>query len=47
MAGQTATHATVFARLIIDTKDYGVHSFVVPLRSTTDGNHAPNYLFDI
>lgn len=38
MAGQTATHTVAFARLIIDGKDYGVHSFIVPLRSTETGD---------
>lgn len=27
------TTAVVFARLIIGTKDYGVHAFVVPIRN--------------
>jgi len=35
---RTSTHAAVFARLIIDGKDYGVHSFIVQLRGE---NHKP------
>ncbi|KAG5422266.1 POX1 [Candida metapsilosis] len=35
-AAHSATHCTVFARLIVDGKDYGVKTFVVPLR---DSNH--------
>ena len=31
-AAQTATHAAVFARLIVKGKSYGVKSFIVPLR---------------
>ncbi|SCU95338.1 LADA_0G15038g1_1 [Lachancea dasiensis] len=34
-AAHTATHATVYARLIVDKKDYGVKTFVVPLRDPT------------
>jgi hypothetical protein len=33
-----ATHAVVYARLIIDGKDYGVHEFMVQLR---DDKHRP------
>ncbi|CAG8766230.1 3260_t:CDS:10, partial [Racocetra persica] len=29
---RTSTHGIVFARLIIDKKDYGIHSFIVQLR---------------
>jgi len=32
-AGHIATHTICFARLIINGTDYGVHSFVVPLRN--------------
>ncbi|ANB15717.1 acyl-CoA oxidase [Sugiyamaella lignohabitans] len=35
-AAHTATHALVFARLIVDGKDYGVKNFVVPLRNVHD-----------
>lgn len=35
-AAHTATHCVCFARLIIDDKDYGVKSFVVPLRNVED-----------
>lgn len=31
-AAHSATHATVYARLIVNKKDYGVKTFVVPLR---------------
>jgi len=41
MAGQTATHSVVFARLVIDGVDYGVHSFMVQLRDTTSGEALP------
>ena len=30
--GLTANHAMVFARLLVDGKDHGVHNFIVPLR---------------
>lgn len=32
-AAHTATHCTVYARLIVDGRDYGVKTFVVPLRN--------------
>lgn len=35
-AAHSATHSVVYARLIVDGKDYGVKTFVVPLR---DSNH--------
>lgn len=35
-AAHSATHCTVYARLIVEGKDYGVKTFVVPLR---DANH--------
>lgn len=35
-AAHSATHSSVYARLIVDGKDYGVKTFVVPLR---DSNH--------
>ncbi|CAG8609483.1 8040_t:CDS:10 [Funneliformis caledonium] len=35
---RTSTHAAVFARLIIDGKDYGIHPFIVQLRGE---NHKP------
>lgn len=31
-AAESATHATVFANLVVDGKRYGVKPFVVPLR---------------
>ena len=30
--GRYSTHAAVFARLIIDGKEFGVHAFIVQLR---------------
>lgn len=30
----TSTHAAVFARLVVGGKDHGVHSFMVPIRSS-------------
>lgn len=33
-AAHSSTHAAVYARLIVDGKDYGVKTFVVPLRDT-------------
>jgi alkylation response protein AidB-like acyl-CoA dehydrogenase len=38
-AGQTATHSVVFARLILDEGDVGVHNFIVPIRDME--THAP------
>lgn len=35
-AAHSATHSVVYARLVVDGKDYGVKTFVVPLR---DSNH--------
>jgi acyl-CoA oxidase len=35
-AAHSATHAFVFARLIVDGQDYGVKPFVVPLRHVND-----------
>ncbi|KAL9665068.1 hypothetical protein QQ045_020477 [Rhodiola kirilowii] len=37
--GKISTHAVVYARLIIDGKDYGVNGFIVQLRSLDD--HSP------
>lgn len=37
--GKVSTHAVVYARLITDGKDYGVHGFIVQLRSME--NHLP------
>ena len=36
---KTATHTIVMARLIIKGKDYGIHGFIVQLRSLD--NHMP------
>ena len=40
-AAHTATHASVFARLIVNKKDYGVKPFVVQLRDTNDFSLMP------
>lgn len=40
-AAHTATHCLVFARLIVDGKDYGVKNFVVPLRDRHDWSLLP------
>ena len=37
LAGQTATHAAVFAKLILDGKDVGIQTFIVPVRSPQTG----------
>lgn len=37
--GKASTHAVVYARLITDGKDYGIHGFIVQLRSLDD--HSP------
>ncbi|CAA0825413.1 Peroxisomal acyl-coenzyme A oxidase 1 [Striga hermonthica] len=34
--GKISTHAVVYARLILDGKDHGVHGFIVQLRSLED-----------
>jgi len=36
--GKVATHAAVYAQLILDKKEYGVHAFIVQIR---DENHRP------
>lgn len=40
-AAHTATHTVCFARLIVDGKDHGVKSFVVPLRNVADHSLKP------
>ncbi|XP_020114775.1 peroxisomal acyl-coenzyme A oxidase 1-like [Ananas comosus] len=37
--GKVSTHAVVYARLITEGKDYGIHGFIVQLRSLDD--HSP------
>lgn len=37
--GRYSTHAAVFARLVVDGKDYGVHSFLVQLRDLNTYKH--------
>lgn len=39
--GRYSTHAVVFARLKLDGKDYGVHSFIVQLRDLNTYKHLP------
>ncbi|KAI5655741.1 hypothetical protein M9H77_32928 [Catharanthus roseus] len=39
--GKVSTHAVVFARLITDGKEYGVHGFIVQLRSLEDHQPLP------
>lgn len=34
---QSATHCIVFARLLIDGRDHGVHNFIVPIRYEKTG----------
>ena len=42
--GKLSTHACVFAQLIIDGKEYGVHVFMVQIR---DENHIPLHGIEI
>ncbi|KAL0324501.1 UNVERIFIED_CONTAM: Peroxisomal acyl-coenzyme A oxidase 1 [Sesamum calycinum] len=39
--GKVSTHAVVYARLITDGKDHGVHGFIVQLRSLEDHRPLP------
>ncbi|KAG9156201.1 hypothetical protein Leryth_024803 [Lithospermum erythrorhizon] len=39
--GKVSTHAVVYARLITGGQDYGVHGFIVQLRSLEDHNPLP------
>jgi len=39
LIGQTSTHCVTFAQLLLDGKIYGVHAFIVPIRSLED--HSP------
>ncbi|XP_022922392.1 peroxisomal acyl-coenzyme A oxidase 1-like [Cucurbita moschata] len=39
--GKVSTHAVVFARLITDGRDYGVHGFMVQIRSLDDHSVLP------
>ncbi|KAG6428428.1 hypothetical protein SASPL_112679 [Salvia splendens] len=39
--GKVSTHAVVYARLITDGKDHGVHGFIVQLRSMEDHKPLP------
>jgi len=39
LVGHTSTHAVVYARLITQGVDHGVHPFIVQLRSLED--HSP------
>jgi acyl-CoA oxidase len=40
-AGETATHAAVYARLVVGGVDVGVHTFIVQLRDTDTHGVAP------
>jgi acyl-CoA oxidase len=40
--GKVSTHAVVYARLITNGKDYGIHGFIVQLRSLEDHSPLPN-----
>jgi len=42
--GKTATHGIVFAQLILDGNDLGLHSFVVPIRNPKDLKAFPGVL---
>ena len=39
--GRTATHAVVFAKMVIKGKSYNVHPFLVPIRSLEDHSALP------
>ncbi|KAL3695295.1 hypothetical protein R1sor_009371 [Riccia sorocarpa] len=39
--GKASTHAVVYARLITDGKDYGVHAFIAQIRSLEDHHPLP------
>eukprot|EP00250_Pteridium_aquilinum_P003873 c14148_g1_i1 orf=59-2065(+) len=39
--GKVSTHAIVYARLLTDGKDYGVHAFIVQIRSLEDHQPLP------
>ncbi|CDO95778.1 unnamed protein product [Kluyveromyces dobzhanskii CBS 2104] len=43
-AAHSATHTTVYARLIVNKKDYGVKTFVVPLREEKTFNLLPGVM---
>ncbi|XP_031273870.1 peroxisomal acyl-coenzyme A oxidase 1-like [Pistacia vera] len=42
--GKVSTHAVVYARLITDGKDHGVHGFIVQLRSLDDHSPLPGII---
>ncbi|MCO5569524.1 hypothetical protein L7F22_023238 [Adiantum nelumboides] len=42
--GKVATHAVVYARLLTDGKDYGVHAFIVQVRSLEDHHPLPGVI---
>eukprot|EP01027_Heterolobosea_sp_BB2_P010705 GEZU01015685.1.p1 GENE.GEZU01015685.1~~GEZU01015685.1.p1 ORF type:complete len:358 (-),score=48.02 GEZU01015685.1:35-1072(-) len=44
MLGKVSTHSVVFARLIIDGKDYGPHAFMVQIRSMEDHKPLPGII---
>ena len=39
--GRTATHAVVFAKMLIDGNSFSVHPFLVPIRSLEDHRPLP------
>ncbi|KAJ7299812.1 hypothetical protein O6H91_Y145000 [Diphasiastrum complanatum] len=39
--GKSSTHAIVYARLILGEQDYGIHAFIVPVRSLEDHKPLP------
>lgn len=42
--GKVSTHAIVYARLLTDGKDYGVHAFIVQIRSLEDHQPLPGVI---
>ncbi|KAH7443592.1 hypothetical protein KP509_02G041400 [Ceratopteris richardii] len=42
--GKVSTHAIVYARLITDGKDYGVHAFIMQIRSLEDHHPLPGVI---
>lgn len=40
--GKASTHALVYARLITDNKDHGIHAFIAQIRSLEDHTPLPN-----
>jgi acyl-CoA oxidase len=44
LVGQTANHAILMARLILNEKDYGLHAFIVQVRSMIDHSPLPGVI---